>query len=295
MFGEPHFTGPPTARHARPQGSPQPHRCIMDQDERIAEFRNSLPEDKREEFDSLPYEYKQTLIDPEAIKKLARESLNTAADMRRAPAKLPSFPAPYSLPGTFLDELDEHPVVTFIQIKKDFDKEFSAWVAGCCQYLGSFIELNSDNFYVNLTHCHLNRRNIEACAKLLYLSGVIQEDKHSMNYFTQLSSEITASFYPLDTSGIPAGTTDLNVLGKYLEQERQRQRPDRWFEDWKQVFTQELQEFVEKKEQAAASPPSAPQASANAKKPTAKKKPFGCFTVCLLLAVLIAVGAAFLY
>ena len=271
----------------------------MDQDERIADFRNSLPEDKREEFDSLPYEYKQTLIDPEAIKKLAQDSLNAAADMKRAPAKLPSFPAPYSLPDTCLDELDEHPVVTFIQIKKDFDKEFSAWVAGCCQYLGSFIELNSDNFYVNLTHCHLNRRNIEACAKLLYLSGVIQEDKHSMKYFTQLSSEITASFHPLDTSAIPAGTTDLNVLGKYLEQERLRQRPDRWFEDWKQVFTQELQEFAEKKERAESAAPSAPrfapQPSSEAKKNPAKKKPLGCLTVCLLLAALVAAGAAFMH
>ena len=137
----------------------------MDLDERIEEFRNSLPEKKREAFDSLPHEYKQTLIDPEAIKKMAQASLNAAGVMKRTPAKLPSFPAPYSLPGSFLDELDEHPVVTFIQIKKEFNKEFSTWVAGCCQYLGSFIELNSGNFYVNLTQCHLNRRNIEACAK----------------------------------------------------------------------------------------------------------------------------------
>lgn len=34
----------------------------MDLDERIEEFRNSLPEKKREAFDSLPHEYKQTLI-----------------------------------------------------------------------------------------------------------------------------------------------------------------------------------------------------------------------------------------
>ena len=114
----------------------------MDLDERIEEFRNSLPEKKREAFDSLPHEYKQTLIDPEAIKKMAQASLNAAGVMKRTPAKLPSFPAPYSLPGSFLDELDEHPVVTFIQIKKEFNKEFSTWVAGCCQYLGSFIELN---------------------------------------------------------------------------------------------------------------------------------------------------------
>ena len=139
----------------------------MDLDERIEEFRNSLPEKKREAFDSLPHEYKQTLIDPEAIRKMAQASLNAAGVMKRTPAKLPSFPAPYSLPGSFLDELDEHPVVTFIQIKKEFNKEFSTWVAGCCQYLGSFIELNSGNFYVNLTQCHLNRRNIEACAKLV--------------------------------------------------------------------------------------------------------------------------------
>ena len=261
----------------------------MDQDERIAAFRNSLPEDKRDEFDSLPYEYKQTLSDPEAIKKLARESLNAAAGMKRAAAKVPSFPAPSSLPDSFLDELDAHPVVTFIRIKKEFDKEFSTWVAGCCQYLGSFIELNSDNFYVNLTHCHLNRRNIEACAKLLYLAGVVQEDKHSMKYFVQLSSEITASFHPLDTSGIPAGTTDLSVLGAYLEQERLRQRPERWFEDWKQVFMQELQEFMDKKAQADAPAPQAPREAPAARKGT--KKP-GCLAVCLLLAALAAVGVA---
>ena len=163
----------------------------MDLDERIEEFRNSLPEKKREAFDSLPHEYKQTLIDPEAINKMAQASLNAAGVMKRTPAKLPSFPAPYSLPGSFLDELDEHPVVTFIQIKKEFNKEFSTWVAGCCQYLGSFIELNSGNFYVNLTQCHLNRRNIEACAKLLYLSGVMLDDKHSMKYFVQIAREIT--------------------------------------------------------------------------------------------------------
>ena len=78
----------------------------MDLDERIEEFRNSLPEKKREAFDSLPHEYKQTLIDPEAIKKMAQASLNAAGVMKRTPAKLPSFPAPYSLPGSFLDELD---------------------------------------------------------------------------------------------------------------------------------------------------------------------------------------------
>ena len=44
----------------------------MDLDERIEEFRNSLPEKKREAFDSLPHEYKQTLIAPEAIKKMAQ-------------------------------------------------------------------------------------------------------------------------------------------------------------------------------------------------------------------------------
>ena len=189
----------------------------MDLDERIEEFRNSLPEKKREAFDSLPHEYKQTLIDPEAIKKMAQASLNAAGVMKRTPAKLPSFPAPYSLPGSFLDELDEHPVVTFIQIKKEFNKEFSTWVAGCCQYLGSFIELNSGNFYVNLTQCHLNRRNIEACAKLLYLSGVMLDDKHSMKYFVQIAREITTSFYPLDTSAIPAEISDPDDLTKHLE------------------------------------------------------------------------------
>ena len=65
---------------------------------------------------------------------------------------------------------------------------------GCCQYLGSFIELNSGNCYVNLTQCHLNKRNTEACAKLLYLSGVMLDDKHSMNYFIQIARENHAIF-----------------------------------------------------------------------------------------------------
>ena len=65
----------------------------MDLDERIEEFRNSLPEKKREAFDSLPHEYKQTLIDPEAI-KIIYASLNAAGVMKRTPAKLPSLPAP---------------------------------------------------------------------------------------------------------------------------------------------------------------------------------------------------------
>ena len=183
----------------------------MDLDERIEEFRNSLPEKKREAFDSLPHEYKQTLIDPEAIKKMAQASLNAAGVMKRTPAKLPSFPAPYSLPGSFLDELDEHPVVTFIQIKKEFNKEFSTWVAGCCQYLGSFIELNSGNFFVNLTQCHLNRRNIEACAKLLYLSGVMLDDKHSMKYFVQIAREIRWIRQPFRRKSL-IRTTSQNTL-----------------------------------------------------------------------------------
>ncbi|MFQ9492829.1 MAG: hypothetical protein ACLR0N_19315 [Bilophila wadsworthia] len=40
----------------------------MDLDERI-EGSETASRKKREAFDSLPHEYKQTLIDPEAIKK----------------------------------------------------------------------------------------------------------------------------------------------------------------------------------------------------------------------------------
>lgn len=274
----------------------------MDLDERIEEFRNSLPEKKREAFDSLPHEYKQTLIDPEAIRKMAQASLNAAGVMKRTPAKLPSFPAPYSLPGSFLDELDEHPVVTFIQIKKEFNKEFSTWVAGCCQYLGSFIELNSGNFYVNLTQCHLNRRNIEACAKLLYLSGVMLDDKHSMKYFVQIAREITTSFYPLDTSAIPAEISDPDDLTKHLEREYQRQHPEHWFEDWRQRFTHELQGFFEKKdliEKTASSnqqkPRYQPTAPSERAHPEKKRKEKGCLGVCLILTVLAALGILFLH
>lgn len=274
----------------------------MDLDERIEEFRNSLPEKKREAFDSLPHEYKQTLIDPEAIKKMAQESLNAAGAMKRTPAKLPSFPAPYSLPGSFLDELDEHPVATFIQIKKEFNKEFSAWVAGCCQYLGSFVELNSGNFHVNFTQCHLNRKNIEACAKLLYLSGVMLDDKHSMKYFVHLAGEITTSFYPLDTSAIPTGIADLDELAEYLERERQRQRPERWFEDWKQRFSTELQEFFEKKEQIEKTAPASqpahhyrPTPQSPKAHPERTQKGKGCLVVCLILTILTALGMLFLH
>ncbi len=273
----------------------------MDLDERIEEFRNSLPEKKREAFDSLPHEYKRTLIDPEAIKKMALESLSAARAMKRTPAKLPSFPAPYSLPGSFLDELDEHPVATFIQIKKEFSKEFSAWVAGCCQYLGSFIELNSGNFYVNLTQCHLNKRNIEACAKLLYLSGVMLDDKHSIKYFAQFAREITTSFYPLDTSGIPTELSDLDEITRLLEQERQRQCPDRWFEEWRQRFTLELQEFFEKREAAEthipAARPTSPEPAPRSPQthPAKKQKKTGCLGVCLVLAALAALGILFLH
>lgn len=228
--------------------------------------------------------------------------MNASGVMKRTPAKLPSFPAPYSLPGSFLDELDEHPVVTFIQIKKEFNKEFSTWVAGCCQYLGSFIELNSGNFYVNLTQCHLNRRNIEACAKLLYLSGVMLDDKHSMKYFVQIAREITTSFYPLDTSAIPAEISDPDDLTKHLEREYQRQHPEHWFEDWRQRFTHEMQEFFEKKdliEKAASSnqqkpqyQPTAPSKKAHSEK---KRKEKGCLGVCLILTVLAALGILFLH
>ena len=274
----------------------------MDLDERIEEFRNSLPEKKREAFDSLPHDYKQTLIDPEAIKKMAQASLDAAGVMKRTPAKLPSFPAPFSLPGSFLDELDEHPVATFIQIKKEFNKEFSAWVAGCCQYLGSFIELNSGNCYVNLTQCHLNKRNIEACAKLLYLSGVMLDDKHSMNYFIRIAREITRSFYPLDTSSIPADISDLDDLTKHLEREYKRQHPEHWFEDWRQRVAHELQELFNKKdlvEKTALTnqrkPQYQPAAPAKKVQPEKKRNEKGCLGVCLILTTLAALGIAFLH
>ena len=140
-----------------------------------------------------------------------------------------------------------HPVATSLQIKKEFNKEFSTWVAGCCQYLGSFIELNSGNFYVNLTQCHLNKRNIEVCAKLLYLSGVMLDDKHSMNYFIQIAREITRSFYPLDTSSIPADISDLDDLTKHLEREYKRQHPEHWFEDWSNALRTSCKNFSAKK------------------------------------------------
>ena len=74
------------------------------------------------------------------------------------------------------------------------------------------------------------------------------DDKHSMKYFVQIAREITTSFYPLDTSAIPAEISDPDDLTKHLEREYQRQHPEHWFEDWRQRFTHELQGFFEKKD-----------------------------------------------
>ena len=144
--------------------------------------------------------------------------------------------------------------------------------------------------------------NIEACAKLLYLSGVMLDDKHSMKYFVQIAREITTSFYPLDTSAIPAEISDPDDLTKHLEREYQRQHPEHWFEDWRQRFTHEMQEFFEKKdliEKAASSNQQKPlyQPTAHSKKAHSekKRKEKGCLGVCLILTVLAALGILFLH
>lgn len=262
----------------------------MDQEQRIETFRQSLPPDQREAFDALSPQDKDALSVPGSLHAHRRASSGGPA-AKSAPVRLPSFPAPATLPEAFLDELDAHPLATFIRIKREGQREMAAWMAGCCQYIGSFLDQNARNPAVDLTKCHLNRRNIEACAKLLYLSALVDGDQHSLRYFVQFSAEITASFYPLDISSFPRGTSDVQTLRAYLEAERQRQRPDRWIEDWKEAYRREEREAVEKREQAkqdAASLRSAQPAPARPAPPSGRGRA-GCLS--LTLGLLVAAAA----
>lgn len=255
----------------------------MDQEQRIAAFRRGLPADERASFDALPREHQYALSDPDAL-PFVRRALRERHEPKTAPVKLPSFPAPAPLSDSFLEEVDRHPVATFIQMKRDFDRDMSAWMAGCCQYLGSFLELNADNPHADLTKCHLNRRNIEGCAKLLYLSAILDGDKHSLRSFVQFSAEITASFHPLDTSALPRGTTDVRALRAYLEEERRRQRPDRWIDDWKETYQREMLELEEKKERLkkeAAQPVSSPDVAPPLRPSVASPSKSGCLLIVL--------------
>ena len=153
-----------------------------------------------------------------------------------------------------------------------------------------------------LTGKPVTMENIEACAKLLYLSGVMLDDKHSMNYFIQIAREITRSFYPLDTSSIPADISDLDDLTKHLEREYKRQHPEHWFEDWRQRVTHELQELFNKKDLVEKTalpnqqkPQYQPTAPAKKVQPEKKRKEKGCLGVCLILVALAALGIAFLH
>ncbi len=264
----------------------------MDQEQRIETFRQSLPPDQQEAFDALSPQDKDALSVPGSLHAQRRASSGGRAE-KSAPVKLPSFPAPPTLPEAFLDELDAHPLATFIRIKREGQREMAAWVAGCCQYIGSFLDQNARNPAADLTKCHLNRRNIEACAKLLYLSAIVDGDQHSLRYFVQFSAEITASFYPLDISNFPRGTSDVQTLRSYLEAERQRQRPDRWIEDWKETYRLEEREALEKREQAkqnAASLRSAEPAPAPPVPPSRGGKA-GCLSMTLALLAAAAVLA----
>ncbi len=109
----------------------------------------------------------------------------------------------------------------------------------------------------------------------------------------QFSAEITASFYPLDISNFPRGTSDVQTLRSYLEAERQRQRPDRWIEDWKETYRLEEREALEKREQAkqnAASLRSAEPAPAPPVPPSRGGKA-GCLSMTLALLAAAAVLA----
>lgn len=264
----------------------------MDQAQRIETFRQSLPPDQREAFDALSPQDKDALSVPGSLYAHRRASSGGYSE-KSAPVKLPSFPAPDTLPEAFLDELDAYPLATFIRIKREGQREMAAWMAGCCQYIGSFLDQNARNPSADLTKCHLNRRNIEACAKLLYLSAIVDGDQHSLRYFVQFSAEITASFYPLDISNFPRGTSDVRTLRAYLEAERQRQRPDRWIEEWKEAYRREEREAIEKRElakQDAAFRRTAAAAPSSHAPPSGKGKT-GCLAVALgLLAALAALA-----
>lgn len=191
----------------------------MDTNERFAEFRNSLPQDQREVFDSLLSRCRQLHVQTTACAP-KKEGEKTGS------VRLPSFPPPAGLPEHFLRELDTHPLVLHLRIKQEADKEISAWTAGCCQYLGSFLELNADNPSVTLAHCHLNRLSIEACVRLLYLSASIQDDKRSARYFSRFSSAVATAFPP------PEGS-----------------RSEDLFEVWKQHVFNELHLLISRREE----------------------------------------------
>ena len=261
----------------------------MDQAQRIETFRQSLPPDQREAFDALSPQDKDALSAPGSLHAQRRASSGGRAE-KSAPVKFPSFPAPDPLPEAFLDELDAHPLATFIRIKREGQREMAAWMAGCCQYIGSFLDQNARNPAADLTKCHLSRRNIEACAKLLYLSAIVDGDQHSLRYFVQFSAEITASFYPLDISNVPRGTSDVQTLRAYLEAERQRQRPDRWIEDWKEAYRREEREAVEKREQAKQDAASLRRAEPAPTRPASPSgRGAGC--LCMTLGLLAAAAA----
>lgn len=262
----------------------------MDQAQRIETFRQSLPPDQREAFDALSPQDKDALSVPGSLRVRTGHAASGNRAEKSAPVKLPSFPAPATLPEAFLAELDAHPLATFIRIKQEGQREMAAWMAGCCQYLGSFLDQNARNPSADLTKCHLNCRNIEACAKLLYLSALVDGDQHSLRYFVQFSTEITASFYPLDISNFPRGTSDVQTLRAYLEAERRRQRPDRWIEDWKETYQREEREALEKREQARQTAASLRTAAPPSTSPTGKGKT-GCLVVTLGLLAAAAVLA----
>ena len=121
------------------------------------------------------------------------------------------------------------------------------WTEGCCQYLGSFLELNATTG-ANLRQCHLNRTDIEACIRLLYLSVVVRERTRDRSVLLRLVDAALSSF--------PA--TEDNPVSF-----------ERQFTDWQQILAANLQSLQEKREQ--------PESGHT--KPSGKPSPRGCLPV----------------
>lgn len=146
----------------------------MEPQERIANLRAYLPKDQQEIFDAL-------LSRCAGLEKHMSPPIKF--EQNRSTANLPSFPPPSPFPEHFLRELDCAPVVTHFRIRQEAEREIAIWVAGGCQYLGSFLELNKNNPSVTFAQSYMNFLDIEACIRLLYLDVVLRDNPRSKKYF----------------------------------------------------------------------------------------------------------------
>ncbi len=229
----------------------------MDTHERIANLKASLPKGQQETFDALLSRC-ATLeeLTPHPIKK---------AEQNHGTAKLPSFPPPPPFPEHFLRELDCAPVVTHLQIRQEAEREIAVWVAGGCQYLGSFLELNNDDPTVTFAQSYMNFLDIEACIRLLYLDAVLSDNPRSNKYFTRFFPAAVQAFSVQDGQAELRSAEDFTI------------RTD----SWKKRVIQELETLYVHHHQCAApagSPSSTPEKTTKEDPP---KK--GCLPLFLLL------------